>query len=153
MNLSLFTIALISLILAVLFFVLFIRKSGRYKNIYLRLKDVIDVEEEKAKVERQYKSQEEELSDLRKSYKEKRAIYEKLLEEISVLEEDLDFISYGIYKPHFDFDTSEKYKEKITEVRGQQKEIIRSKTAAICYKEWTVEGSKVEGRKMTNRNI
>jgi len=153
MNIPYFPIALISIILALLFLILFLIKSGSYKKIYNRFKDVIDIEVEKDKVELQYKNKENELAELRESYKEKRAIYKKLLEEISVLEEDLDFISYGIYKPHFDFDTSEKYKEEITNVRGQQKEIIRSKTAAICHSEWTVEGSKAKGRKMTNRNI
>ena len=36
-----------------------------------------------------------------------------------MIEENMDFISYGIYTPHFDFDTSEKYKEEIREIREQ----------------------------------
>lgn len=156
--------AIISIILATLFLILFIKKSNSYKMIYHRFKDVVDIEREKEKVEIQYKNlikefedKEKELNNeeikLKENYKEKRRIYANLLKEVSILEEDLDFISYGMYKPHFDFDTSDKYKEKLIQIRNKQKEIIKAKTAAVCHKEWQVEGSKAEGRKMTGRNI
>jgi len=164
MNITILLIAIVSLILTTLFLILFIRKSNSYKKIYNRFKDVADIEREKEKVKNLYKNMVKEFefkkkeltaqeTQIKENYKEKRNIYENLLKEISILEEDLDFISYGIYKPHFDFDTSDKYKEKITQVRNQQKEIIRAKAAAICHTEWEVSGSKTEGRKMTNRNI
>lgn len=153
MNTVFLSITLFFFLLAILFIILFVKKWISYKKIYARFKDVIDIEEEKKKVEHQHRSLESELTDLKNDYKEKRAIYENLLKEISILEEDLDFISYGIYKPHFDFDTSEKYKEKIIQVRHHQKEIVREKVAAVCHQDWEVSGSKAEGRKMTNRNI
>ncbi|MCD6595723.1 DUF4041 domain-containing protein [bacterium] len=157
-------VAILLFILVILLTYMFLSKSKQYKILQNRFKDVIDIDEEKAKVEKQLAAKKKELakleSDFKKSfetlsadYKSKRAIYEKLLKEISILEEDLDFISYGVYKPHFDFDTSEKYKEKITEIRQQQKALMKNKTAAICHMEWQVSGSKREGRKMTNRNI
>jgi len=157
-------VAILLFILVILLTYLYSSKSKQYKILQNRFKDVIDIDKEKAKVENQLAIKKKELakleSDFKKSfktlsedYKSKRAIYEKLLKEISILEEDLDFISYGVYKPHFDFDTSEKYKEKITEIRQQQKALIKNKTAAMCPVNWEVSGSKREGRKMTNRNI
>ena len=71
MNIPYFPIALISIILALLFLILFLIKSVSYKKIYTRFKDVIDIEVEKDKVERQYKNKENELAELRESYKEK----------------------------------------------------------------------------------
>ncbi len=153
MNSIILALAIIFFLITILVVVLFLKKSNSYKKIYTRFKGVIDIESEKEKVANQYRDLESELTELKNNYKEKRSIYESLLKEISILEEDLDFISYGIYKPHFDFETSEKYKEKIIDVRNQQKEIVRAKGAAVCHTNWEVSGSKVEGRKMTNRNI
>ena len=88
---------------------------------------------------------------LNADYREKRAVYERLLREISILEESLEFTDVGLYKPHYDFDTSEKYKAKLEEIRARQKDLIRGKTAVVCRAEWSVEGSKAKGRKMTNQ--
>lgn len=156
--------SIVLFLLLVLFVVLFIRKSSSYNKIYNRFKDVADIEAEQEKAQKRYdkmlrdhekmeKNLQQEEQGLREKYQKKRSIYDRLVQEISVLEEDLEFTSYGIYKPHFDFDTSEKYKEKIKEVRSRQKELVRKKHAAVCSQEWTVSGSKAEGRKMTNRNI
>ena len=53
----------------------------------------------------------------------------------------------------YDFASSEEYKEKLEEIRSQQKEMIRNKTAATCSTKWTVDGSEAKGRKVTNDNI
>ena len=156
--------SIVLFLLLVLFIVLFIRKSSSYNKIYNRFKGIVDVEAEQEKAKKRYakmlqdfekmkKDRQQKEQKLRSEYQKKRDIYNRLMQEISVLEEDLEFISYGIYKPHFDFDTSEKYKEKIKEVRSRQKELVRQKRAAVCSQEWVVGGSKAEGRKMTNRNI
>lgn len=156
--------SIVLFLLLVLFVVLFIRKSSSYNKIYNRFKGVADIEAEQEKAQKRYdkmlrdhekmeKDLQQKEQGLREEYQKKRSIYDRLVQEISVLEEDLEFTSYGIYKPHFDFDTSEKYKEKIKEVRSRQKELVRKKHAAVCSQEWTVSGSKAEGRKMTNRNI
>ncbi|RLC75095.1 MAG: DUF4041 domain-containing protein [Chloroflexi bacterium] len=156
--------SIVLFLLLVLYVVLFIRKSSSYNKIYSRFKGIIDIEAEQEKAQKRYgkmlqdyketaKSLQQKEQELKKEYQKKRSIYDRLVQEISVLDEDLGFISYGIYKPHFDFDASEKYKEKIREVRNRQKELVRKKQAAVCSQKWTVSGSKAEGRKMTNRNI
>jgi hypothetical protein len=164
MNSTILLIAFISTIPGAILLFLFIRKSNSYKRIYNRFKDVIDIEKEKEKIQSKYKKMVDQFrktqaeiknqeTQLRDNYKAKRGIYENLLKEISVLEENLDFISYGVYKPHFEFDSSEEYKIKMIQIREQQREMIRDKKAALCHTEWAVEGSKAEGRKMTNRNL
>ena len=62
-------------------------------------------------------------------------------------------LKWGMYEPHFDFDTSEAFRDKIKEVRAKQKEMIKEKTAITCNIEWEVSGSRAEGQKMTNRGI
>lgn len=93
------------------------------------------------------------LKKLKESYKEKKDIYNKLIREINLYEENLEDLSYGLYNPHFNFDDSEKYKNKIIEIRQKQKDLIKTKKAVISHTKWDVNGSTREGTKMTNRNI
>jgi DNA repair exonuclease SbcCD ATPase subunit len=152
------------IILTILFIILYIKKIIAFNKIYNKYKGIIDIDSEIEKsnttlknlaseIEKVRKDNDIETQELRKDYQDKRSIYEKLLKEISILEEDMEFISYGLYKPHYNFDTSEKYKEKLNEIRKKQKELIKEKTAIVCHTEWTVGGSKREGRKMTNQSM
>ncbi|MDH5679973.1 MAG: DUF4041 domain-containing protein [Spirochaetota bacterium] len=151
----------ILVVLLLLIAFLYIQQLIKYKKYYARYKDIIDVDnaislkkkelvklkKQSEKLETEYQSKNKDLS---KEYQEKRTIYMKLLKEISTLEEDLEFTTYGVYKPHFDFDTSDKYKEKLVDIRKTQKEMIKDKIAIICHTEWQVEGSKAKGKKMVN---
>jgi len=112
-----------------------------------------EIDKEVRKKETLAKSAESKNAELLAKYKERRGYYEELLKEISVLEEDIEMMDFGVYKPHFDFDTSEKYKKRIADVRAEQKVLIREKRAAVCSTEWTIDGSKVKGRKQTNQQI
>ena len=122
MNTALF----ISIILAgvlIVIIVLFIRKSSAYKKIYNRFKDVVDIETEQKEAQKRLDKLIQTENELKDSYAKKRSIYDDLMNELSIIEDDLEFTTYGIYQPHFDFDTSKAYKEKIKEVRGRQKEL------------------------------
>ena len=94
-----------------------------------------------------------EIEDLKSSYKEKREIYKKLLNESAILTEDLEIKSYGIYEPHFDFDNSERFKVEIKKNKEKIKELIKEKTAIICDTDWVVLGSRAKGKTMTNKNM
>lgn len=61
--------------------------------------------------------------------------------------------AYGFYVPKYDFATSLGYKEKLKAIRDEQKAQVRSKSAVNYSDNWTVDGSKAKGRKMTNDNI
>lgn len=77
----------------------------------------------------------------------------KLTAEFQALEEEAVLRSYGFYKPIYDFSTSEKYEERLENIRERQKAILKAKTAAFCNIEWQVNGSKSEGRKQTERTL
>lgn len=128
-------------------------------NLKSQYKDVIDIDKAVAAKNDELKNVAQQIDalatdynkkneQLNQDYISKRNIYENLLNEISLVEENLENISYGLYKPHFDYQTSEEYKQKLEEVRNKEKEQIKSGRATHCSIEWTVSGSKSEGKKM-----
>lgn len=150
--------------MAVLFATLFIAKKKEFDEYFEEFKDVIDIDKEIKKYQKEFQERRNQYekfvtecvtreNELKNSYTQKRSVYENLIKEIMLLEEHTEDLSYGLYEPHFNFDTSERYKYEIQNIRKQQKEMVREKNAAICTTEWTVSGSKSEGTKMTNRNM
>ncbi len=94
------------------------------------------------------------IQELRRTYKEKKEIYDKLVKQISIYSEDVELAELGFYEPHFNFEDSEQFKNKIKSIRDEQKLMLRDKThsgAVYCTTQWTVEGSRAEGKKMTDR--
>jgi hypothetical protein len=106
--------------------------------------------------ENRVSSLEARIKELRSSYSEKKVIYDELEKAISIYREDAEFAEMGAFEPHFDFDTSEEFKESIRKNRSKQKDMIRVKSrdgAIWCGTDWTVHNSRAEGKKMTNRAI
>jgi len=74
-----------------------------------------------------------------------------LQKEVSALEENLEDISFGLYKPHFSFQTSEEYKVALDSLRNQERQMIRDKTAVACPVRWTVQNSATKGNQMVKQ--
>lgn len=85
---------------------------------------------------------------LSSEYDKALALYQNLQKEIAVGQDSLEDMSFGIYQPHFTFETPEQYKKQIETLREQQKTVVRDDRAAECHIPWTVNESKVEGRRM-----
>jgi hypothetical protein len=77
--------------------------------------------------------------------------YSKLTAEISLLEENLEDISFGLYKPHFSFQTSEEYKIALEKLRDSERQLIRDGQAARCRTQWTVGNSARDGQRMSKQ--
>ena len=77
----------------------------------------------------------------------------KQKEKLEAVNDELNMESFALYKPKYDFANSSQYKFKLEEIRKNQKEMIKSKKAVHYSKDWTINGSASEGRKMTNNNI
>lgn len=125
-----------------------------------KYKDIIDIDLEVAKRKADLDALNSKLSELEKEYKEKnsvlnqdyvkhKTIYDNLQHEISLLEADIENISYGLYKPQYDYKTSAEYKQKLEGIIDRQKQAIKGEMATHCPVEWKVGGSKREGIKMT----
>ena len=157
-----FTAALAFAALALVLLVKYLGARQRVKELtdkYSRIIDIDETAEKKSaalqelqgkygRIDGEYKERDEELNA---NYQQKRAVYERLLHEISIIEETLEFSADGLYSPHYDYDTPEKYKEKLDETRQGQKQMVRDKQAVVCATEWTVQGSAAEGRKLTKQ--
>ena len=76
-----------------------------------------------------------------------------LQSQLTVLESDIAMEEFGLYKPRYDFASSLEYKDKLNVIREMQKAMIKSKSAVNYFENWTVDGSKAKGKKMTNDNI
>lgn len=133
--------------------ILWIRTAVRFKKFRKKYTPITDIEAEVVKVTTEKNSIEKQIEELRDSYKEKKAIFNTLVAQVAIYDEDLEMIDLGFYKPHYDFDTSERYKSEIQKVKDKQKAMVQAKKAVYCTREWTVEGSVAKGRTMTNRNI
>ncbi|MGH9429126.1 MAG: DUF4041 domain-containing protein [Terriglobia bacterium] len=124
-----------------------------------RFSSVLDVESEanrlrsiaeaqNAEVARETLKLKSESETLRQQYARAFQHYQQLNAEVSSLEEDLENVAVGLYKPHFTYGDSENYKNAISMVRGRQKTMIRSGLATSCGTAWTVGGNKREGERM-----
>jgi len=127
-----------------------IKKNKTYEE---RFSKIIDIDKEFEKLTYEKQKIEKTIEELKASYKEKKIIFDKLVKELAIYDEEIELAELGFYKPHYDFDTSEKYKAENSLVKSKQKKMISSKTAIFCTTEWAVEGSKTKGRTMTNRWI
>ena len=142
-------------ILLFLGWIVFFAFKSRSKNKYYETKysKLIDIDGEVEKTELVKDEIDKSIEQLRASYKEKKIIFNKLVKETAIYDESIELAELGFYKPHFDFDTSEEFKENIEIVKNKQKEMIYSKEAIYCNTEWMLDGSKANGRAMTNNGI
>ena len=69
---------------------------------------------------------------------------------IIVLDEELLLESFALYKAKFNFTTSDEYKTRLENIRNEQKFLIKTGDAVSANENWTVNGSKAEGKKMVN---
>ena len=77
----------------------------------------------------------------------------RMTDELRQIEGSLDDISFGLYKPHYSFDTPEEFKAEMDRVRESQKEMIRAHKAATCAVAWSVGNSRKEGERMQKQYI
>ncbi len=113
----------------------------------LEIKKLIEnLSAEKESLEKEIDRNKEEIEKLRTK---KNALEKDVIE----LDDEKLMQEFGLYKPLYDFATSEEYKDALTDCREEQKYMMRMNNAAICNTTWTVNGSPKEGKKMTDENI
>ncbi len=151
-------------ILCIIFIILSMKFYSANRNLKQKYAPIIDIEQEiesrkkddderHDKLKKELQSVIKQINDLKGDYSQKREIYNELLKRKRLLEEDDEMMVVGLYKPHFNFDDSSAYKDAMTKNYEKQKKIIKDKKAIVCHTEWTVEGSRVKGRQMIDRNI
>jgi len=86
-------------------------------------------------------------------YSAAHALYDRLRSEIALVEENVEDISVGLYKPHYDFDTSADYRTALEEIRDRQKALIKTGKAATCAQTWQIQGDARAGERMTKQYL
>ena len=142
MNLELI-IAIIIIVGLIIFLIKVVQINKSYKSKY---SDIINIDTETEKHRK-------ELFQLKKDFLDKKQIYNNLVKDVAIYSDEMGLIELGFYKPIFDFDTSEKFKNIIQNIKNKQKTIISNKEAVYCSTEWSVEGSKAKGKTFSNKII
>jgi len=139
-------IGLSFIVLPIVLATLWVKARNKYKQCIKEYSGITDVKLEQKEIEKK-------VNNLKIDYREKMRIYNNLKKEIALYDEEIELVELGLYKPYFNFDTSEKYKQEILWIKEQQKKMLSKKTAIFCKQEWVVEGSKSKGKAMMNRGI
>lgn len=90
---------------------------------------------------------------IQEKIKEQKDKLKRLISEVMKYEDVLAMQEFGLYRPSFNFDTSEKFKQEIISIREEQKQQIALEIACICSTPWTVDGSRVKGLAMEKNAI
>jgi hypothetical protein len=146
-------IIIISLLFFAFVFVVFnfIKSKKQYSSILAKYKDVIDLDTYKDKAKTEITSLEAAIQKIKEDYSQKKGVYDALIKDLSLYEDELEFTSYGLYKPHYDFQTSDQYKQRLEQIREREKGLIKNEGACVCRTEWKVNNSITEGRKQTKQ--
>ncbi len=154
-------ILLIAIILVLAFFLSrLLRESKDLRTRYAGIADIdAEIKAAKIKLEDLRRQQQETTSEsnqqrakLTEEYQKAHTTYKNLQQEVTLLEENLEDISFGVYEPHFSFQTSDEYKTALTALRDRERQMIRDGKAAFCPVNWTVGDSKREGQRMVRLN-
>ena len=104
-------------------------------------KRVADLNEQAQRLSTQLLSGKNTLDNLNATIVEKR-------KQIYGLDDEIAMQEFGLYRPRFSFANALIYKDRLSELRAHQKDLIRANKAITGDTAWTVNGSAKEGKKM-----
>jgi hypothetical protein len=133
---------------------------GRYRHLSSsfrqhreRFRGVIDADTERDRIRNEIESGEVTLKAAETLRTDLETKIRSLQQELQVLGEESDLLSFGFYKPHYQFEHVESYQAELERIRELQKGMLKAKSAAVCSIEWKVNNSIVEGRKQTKDTL
>lgn len=95
----------------------------------------------------------EQIENLNSQIDELKKIKKRLQLDIIELDDKILYQDFGLFEPQYNFANLDEYKDKLAEIRQQQKDMISAKTAAKCGTAWKVQGSEKEGKKLIEETI
>lgn len=125
----------------------------KYFGLVKRFKPVLSLDEEAARIQQEIDRAKGRARKLEDSYAQAKQVHDRIQQESALLQEDLEDMSFGLYKPHYDFEASEGYKAALEGVYDRKKAMIRADGAANYPTNWTVNNSKKEGLRMTKNQV
>lgn len=115
--------------------------------------DLDTIKNEIKEIEVEKKHIQSKIDEMREEYRQKRIIYDDLMNKISISDNKVEYIEMGFENIEFQFDDTEEYKEAIESIRNKQKDMAKNKKTVTCSTGWKINGSAREGRKMVDENI
>lgn len=130
--------------------------SSKLKEENQRLKQLVTPEMQNAiDIQQHIADLHQQENNISESITQKSNELNRLNEEINqaksqlvVMNDAILFQDFALYEPRYDFCNSEEYKEKLQNIRDQQKQLIKDGYAVSGDKTWTVNGSLSQGNKM-----
>lgn len=126
-----------------------VKALKKYSSLIDIEKEVSLQEKKKNKIEKDITTQKQKFES---DYTKAKEVFDALKKDLSLYQENIENLEYGIYEASFSFDSSEKFKESIREVRNEQKMLIRNKKACD-FRTVEFNGSVSKGSQMTNKQI
>ncbi|WP_299766492.1 DUF4041 domain-containing protein [uncultured Dokdonia sp.] len=130
-----------------------IEENNKLNSDLERFRGILSIESEIQSKNKELSEIQVNATELNDKFINAKSIFKELEKDIKIYKNDLEFIELGIYEPIFDLETSEEYKEKITDVVNKQKQLIKGGNACVCNTEWVVGNSRKQGEIMTRRYI
>jgi hypothetical protein len=130
-----------------------IEENKKLNSNLERYSGIISIENQIESKNKEFFEIQSNATELNDKFINAKSIFKQLEKDIKLYQNDLEFIELGIYEPIFDLETSEKYKEKITQIATRQKQLIKGGNACVCNTEWSVGNSRKQGEIMTRRYI
>jgi hypothetical protein len=82
---------------------------------------------------------------------ELKALQDSLQVATQAAEGEMALVEVGHYEPRFRFASATEYKDRLARLEADQARLIKAGKAAVCDTEWVVQGSRAEGRKISER--
>lgn len=114
------------------------------------MNDAIDLQHKINDFNKYLSSLESELNKKKQEIEAKSKELDKISKDIITFSDEVLVQEYGLYQPRYNFMSSDVYKERLTTIRNQQKQMIKQDIAASGNTDWTVNNNKAKGRKMVN---
>lgn len=122
--------------------------------VYLIIKKIRKGKDQK--IQSEYNDLSSKIKQIQDEINEKSKELSLIKDELKSYESEGALLEVGLYKPMFDFNTSEEYKDKILKLREKQKTLFKAGKACICSTSWTIgngKDAKKKGEAMTKDNI
>lgn len=100
-----------------------------------------DMQQQAASIEQSISSKNNELFRINQQIESRKS-------QLIVMDEEVLFQDFALYTPKYDFCNSAEYKDRLTSIRNQQKQLIKSGSAVTGDMNWNVNGSASQGKKM-----
>jgi len=131
------------------------QENDTLKNIQLSVDQLqyIDLKKEIPILEKKRDNINSEINQANDLYTKRLAEIKEKENQIIQLDDEILYQSFGFYNPRYNFEHSFEYKNRLDELRTQQKQVVINHSATYYNENWLVNGSARAGKKLANENV